>query len=113
MESRHDITASNLDTTAFKLEQVTLQVRKLGSTSHGYLAARRRFLETYERDVKGDTTYDGPGPSPIAQGNPRAPGGDAVTDAVVYQADGRTDRSLYRELYGLDYREVLQHGMFN
>ena len=33
--------------------------------------------------------------------------GDALGDAVLFDRDHRTDRSIYRELYGLEYEKVL------
>ncbi len=40
-------------------------------------------------------------------GNIVAHEGDAFGDAVLFDRDRRTDRSIYRELYGLDYQQVL------
>ena len=34
--------------------------------------------------------------------------GDAITDAFLFDHDQRSDTSLYRELYGLEYRKVLE-----
>ena len=34
--------------------------------------------------------------------------GDATTDAFLFDRDQRSDTSLYRELYGLEYRKVLE-----
>ena len=37
-----------------------------------------------------------------------AHGGDALADAFLFDHDHRSDTELYRELYGLDYRQVLE-----
>ena len=34
--------------------------------------------------------------------------GDALTDAFLFDHDQRSDTDLYRELYGLDHRKVLE-----
>ena len=34
--------------------------------------------------------------------------GDALTDAFIFEHDQRSDTDLYRELYGLDHRKVLE-----
>ena len=34
--------------------------------------------------------------------------GDALTDALIFEHDQRSDTDLYRELYGLDHRKVLE-----
>ena len=34
--------------------------------------------------------------------------GDALTDAFIFEHDKRSDTDLYRELYGLDPRKVLE-----
>ncbi|MCJ1223923.1 hypothetical protein MMC12_000566 [Toensbergia leucococca] len=41
------------------------------------------------------------------QGNQKAHHGDALGDALVFDRDKRSDRRLYRELYGLSYEQVL------
>ena len=33
--------------------------------------------------------------------------GDAIVDAILFDRDQCKDRSIYRELYGLQYRQVL------
>lgn len=54
----------------------------------------------------------------IREGNIIAYEGDALRDAVLFNCDQRTDRIIYRELYGLDYQQVLDFciytdGLFN
>lgn len=34
--------------------------------------------------------------------------GDAIADAFLFDHDHRSDTDLYRELYGLEYRKVLE-----
>lgn len=45
----------------------------------------------------------------IQTGNSAAHDGDAVGDAFLFECDKRTDRTLYRELYGLDADQVLRY----
>ena len=42
----------------------------------------------------------------IREGNMVAHQGDALSDTVVFQQDQRTDRIIYRDLYGLDHEQV-------
>lgn len=58
------------------------------------------------------------GSKAIREGNIIAYEGDALGDAMLFDRDQRTDRSIYRELYGLDYQQVLDFrtytdGLFN
>ena len=47
------------------------------------------------------------GSKAIREGNIIAYEGDALGDAILFDRDQRTDKSIYRELYGLDYQQVL------
>ena len=54
----------------------------------------------------------------INEGNRAAREGDPPGDALSFKYDHRTDRRTYRELYGLDYQQVLNfrtymNGLFN
>lgn len=42
----------------------------------------------------------------IKAGNKAAHSGDGMADATLFDHDHCTDRSLHRELYGLDYQQV-------
>jgi hypothetical protein len=81
------------------------QVNVLKSTSNEYLSIRRRFLEVFQRDVLQDGV---PSSATIRAGNNAARAGDAVSDALVFHEDRRSDRRLFRTLYGLDYAQVLE-----
>ena len=48
------------------------------------------------------------GSAAIKAGNSKAHDGNALADAALYHRDRRSDTRLYRDLYGLDYREVLE-----
>lgn len=87
-------------------EILTLKSRVglLVQSSDGYLTIRRRFLDVYKRDVLGELT----GSKAIQEGNSIAYEGDALGDAVLFDRDHRTDARIYRELYGLDYKQVLE-----
>ncbi len=82
------------------------RVKLLSQSSEGYLSIRRRFLDVYKRDVKEMRGLQGS--NAIREGNLAAHEGDAIGDAMLFDHDTRTDRSLYRELYGLDDRQVLE-----
>ena len=77
------------------------RVRRLVQSSEGYLTIRRRFLDVYKRDIKAMEELKGS--KAIRDGNLRAHEGDALGDAVLFDRDQRTDRSIYRELYGLEH----------
>ena len=86
------------------------RVRCLVQSSEGYLQIRKRFLDVYKRDIKA---IEGFKPSEtILEGNMVTREGDAFGDAVLFDRDQRTDRSIYRELYGLDYQQVLDFGTY-
>ncbi len=92
------------------------QVSRLSQSSEGYLAIRRRFLDVYKRDIKGMEEVKGN--KAIREGNIIAHEGDALGDAALFDRDQRTDRRVYRELYGLDHQQVLEFrtytdGLFN
>ena len=85
------------------------RVRQLGQTSEGYLSIRRRFIDVYKRDVKGMEEFKGS--KAIYEGNIKAHNGDALVDAVLFDRDQRTDKSIYRELYGIESQQVLDYRM--
>ena len=86
------------------------KVKLLTQSSEGYLCIRRRFLDVYRRDVKQIKQYSGS--RAIREGNVIAHEGDAVGDAILFDRDQRTDRTIYRELYGLDPAQVLEFRMY-
>ena len=91
-------------------------VRLLTQYSEGYLSIRRRFLDVYKREIKDMEELKGL--KAIREGNLIAHEGDALGDAVLFDLDYRTDKGIYRELYGLDYKQVLDFrtytdGLFN
>ena len=54
----------------------------------------------------------------IWEGNSAAHYGDAIADAFLFDRDHRSDRCVYRDLYGLEYQQVLDYrtytdGLFN
>ena len=88
-----------------RISSLESRVRYLVQSSEGYLTIRRRFLDLYKRDIKGIEELKGL--KAIREGNLIAHEGDALGDAVLFDRDQRTDRRTYRELYGLDYLQVL------
>ena len=72
---------------------------------------RRRFLDTYQRDIKGKEELL-KGSKAIRLGKIKAHKGDALGDATVFARDKRSDQMLYQELYGLTSDKVLYFGMY-
>ena len=62
--------------------------------------AERKRLESLIHNIKGLVSSKG-----IQQGNVTAHEGDVMTDAIVYDRDHRNDRTVYHDLYGLDYTQ--------
>ena len=107
---------SQIDEHQKKISSLESRVRNLVQSSEGYLTIRRRFLDVYKRDTKGMEELKGS--KAIRKGNLIAYEGDALGDAVLFDRDQRKDRSIYRELYGLDHQQVLAFrtytdGLFN
>ncbi|MCJ1373734.1 hypothetical protein MMC20_004963 [Loxospora ochrophaea] len=97
--------ASQIDEHQRQISSLESRVRQLVQSSEGYLSTRRRFLDVYKRDIKAMNELKGS--KAIREGCRTAHEGDALGDAVLFDRDQRTDRSIYRELYGLDYLQVL------
>ena len=89
-----------------EIAELQTRVGYLTASSEGYLAIRRRFLDVYKRDIKSMEELRNP--RAIRNGNVVAHEGDALSDAVVFDRDRRSDRSTFRELYGLEYGQVLE-----
>ena len=84
------------------------QVSLLTQNSKKYLCIRERFLDVYKRDFKGFQ-----GSRAIREGNLKAHSGDALTDASLFSDGQRSDTDVYQELYGLEYKQVLEiHGKY-
>ena len=81
------------------------QLKTLRQLLEGYLDIRRRFFDLYRRDIKH--LKENKSTNAIREGNSAAHDGDAVGDAFLFECDKRTDRTLFRELYGLDVDQVL------
>ncbi|KAK3176307.1 hypothetical protein OEA41_007630 [Lepraria neglecta] len=103
--SKIDKHEKHIDELQKKTTYLESRVRNLVQSSEGYLMIRRRFLDVYKRDIKGMEELRGS--KAIRDRNLIAHEGDALGDAVLFDRDQRTDRSIYRELYGLDYEKVL------
>ena len=97
-----------VDENQMEIRSLKTHLRQLMESSDDYFTIRRRFLEVYQRDVKGGELGDY---ETIQRGNVVAHEGDALGDAMVFARDGRQDRKLYRELYGLEYTQVLEFCM--
>lgn len=82
------------------------QVGRLMDSSESYYSIRKRFLDVYQRDIKGEEALKWS--KSILEGNQKAHEGDAITDAMLFEKEKRTDKRLYRELYGLGHERVLE-----
>ena len=96
------------DSRIASLEQ---RVQCLSKSLPQYKRVRSRFIATYKRDVLKDA--DDADRDIIRNGNMWAHGGDAIMDAQLYDGlGGRRDSSVYKKLYGLDPRWVLEISEF-
>ena len=113
--AKDDKMTSHIEELQQNVSYLESRVGCLVQSSEGYLSIRRRFLEVYKRDVKMEKPENS---KANQEGNIVAHEGDALGDAALFQRDQRTDRSTYRELYGLEYQQVLDFstytdGLFN
>ena len=91
------------------LRSVEKDVRSLTAFPSPYHHTRNRFLSTFKKDKLGRATVDDL--RIIAQGNVKAEGGDAATDALLYEGTmGRKDFTTFEKLYGLHPAIVLRIG---
>ncbi|KAL9640853.1 MAG: hypothetical protein Q9164_000011 [Protoblastenia rupestris] len=105
--ARDEKRASQIDEHQKRISSLESRVGHLTQSSEGYLSIRRRFLDIYKRDIKVIEKLKSL--KAIREGNLIAYEGDALGDAVLFDRDQRTDRSIYRELYGLDHQQVLDY----
>ena len=83
-----------------RLSSVEKAVRSLTAFPSAYHHTRNQFLSTFKKDKLGRATSDDW--RIIAQGNVKAEGGDAATDALLYEGpNGRRDFTTFEGLYGL------------
>jgi len=107
MEKASTALTETLESGDKQLAELQLRVRSLekGVASltafpSAYHHTRNRFLSTFKKDKLGRATGDDL--KIIAQGNVKAEGGDAATDALLYEgAMGRRDFTTFQKLYGL------------
>ena len=99
---QHEVKVKQHEVKILALEQ---RVKRLSQASEGYIAIRRRFIEVFKRDVNGSKDFKNS--TAIQNGNIVAHEGDALTDAMIYENDQRTDARVYRQLYGLHHTQVL------
>lgn len=90
-----------------QLEFLNPRMDTLRQLSEGYLDNRRRFFDIYRRYIKHPKEKKST--KAIRDGNAAAHDGDAVADAFLFECDKRTDRTTFRELYGLDADQVLHY----
>ena len=87
------------------------QVGLLTLNSKSYSCTRQSFLDVSKRDYKG--SYALQGSRATRDGNMKAHKGDALADASLFSRNNRSDIDLYRKLYGLEYKQVLEiHGIY-
>ena len=109
-QQKNEMYQQKFDEHQEKISSLEGRVRNLVLSSEDYLKIRRRFLDVYKTDVK---VMEGiQGSKAIREGNMTAHEGDALGDAVLFERDHRTDNKIYRELYGLDYLQVLESSTY-
>ena len=106
--ARDESRKSQVEQVAKRVSSLEITVRRLTRSSEGYLSIRRRFFDVYKRDIMAVEELKGS--KAIQEGNMLAHEGDALGDAVLFDNDQRTDKRVYRELYGLDHEQVLSFG---
>jgi len=107
MEKARTALAETLESGDKQLAELQLRMRSLDKRVTSltafpspYQHTRNRFLSTFKRDKLGRATGDDL--KIIAQGNVKAKGGDAATDALLYEGTmGRRDFTTFQKLYGL------------
>lgn len=94
-----------------RIASLEQRVQCLSKSLHQYKRVRSRFISTYERDVLKNA--DDADRDIIRDGNMWAHGGDAIMDAQLYDGlGGRRDSAVYKKLYGLDPKWVLEISEF-
>ena len=91
------------------------RARTLTATSPEYLNIRRQFIDVFKKknNLRNEGHEQDIAVQEITPGTiPAAHGGDALADALLYRQDARTDWSIYRELYGLEFDQVLEFGRY-
>lgn len=86
------------------------EIQCLKLASDGYIKIRQRFLDVFRRDVLKDKS--GQSTSSINAGNIAAHGGDAVTDARIFESGIHKDNGPMTIIYGLDPIQVLLLGKY-
>ncbi|KAI9825676.1 MAG: hypothetical protein M1832_001020 [Thelocarpon impressellum] len=104
----HNVTGLKHEVTGLGHEVIGLkgQVAAHAQAIDGYMAIRNRFLDVFRRDKLGDADFRHT--RGIRIGNDYAHGGDATTDAMLYQQGKRKDRNVFVALYGLSFSEVIE-----
>ena len=103
----HELQAKELAENQLRLDSLEESVGRMTASMGTYRFLRNRFLSTFKRDKLGTATkFD---LSIIAGGKSVPDGGDAATDAMLYQGTrGRRDTVTFRKLYGLEPETVLK-----
>ena len=102
-----ELQAKELAENQLRLDSLEESVGRMTASMGTYRFLRNRFLSTFKRDKLGTATkFD---LSIIAGGKSVPDGGDAATDAMLYQGTrGRRDTVTFRKLYGLEPETVLK-----
>lgn len=90
-----------------QLEFSNPRMDTLRQLSKGYLDIRRQFFDIYRRDIKHPKEKKLT--KTIRDGNAGANDSVAVADAFLFECDKKTDRTTFRELYGLNVDQVLYY----
>lgn len=93
-------------------EQAT-KIDTLNGICKELLKARSRFFVTYRRDVKGYLPLNAQDKAAVKEGNEAVHFGNPLLDAYLFERKIRKDSTIYTELYGLSYRDVLDISEFH
>lgn len=95
----------------YTLTSTIKDVSQLKEQAGWYEAIRARQIAFYERDVLG--TSNPHGRKAIKDGNKTAHEGDALQDAKLFEKDNLQNPAVYRGLYGLDFKKVLEYRQYS
>ncbi len=109
LESKDKENSSELKDNRRETEVLKRRVEVLETACEGYRRIRRRFFDTYKRDILRLphvlASRD------IHTGNEAAHEGNVVIDADIYDIESRNDLYVFQNLYGLEVGQVMKYSM--
>ncbi len=109
LESKDKENSSELKDNRRETEVLKRRVEVLETACEGYRRIRRRFFDTYKRDILRLphvlVSRD------LHTGNEAAHEGNVVIDADIYDTESRNDLYVFQNLYGLEVGQVMKYSM--